>query len=439
MREPYLRKGLHTCDASQVTPKVGDENSAGRNSVNNAWYVNTSNGNRNNNNTYNRYNVVGASEFIKDGREWVTAEAAAYKNEHHNFRAARIHYHLPELYAFVEDMHANGYKPRQMTTFVLSYPVFRKAFAPDEFDCVVDHFCAPLFNAVAEGMHMSNGDISHGNRIGHSAQGMAECVRRDIDIIESRYPHTCVRAHIDIEGFFMHIRRQMAYDILEKYSEFYYPYPDREEKLALLKTTLLNDPTKDCLFKSPRSAWGHIADNKTLFRAERGCGLPIGKFPSQVVAGIVLAVAESALAGLGLKVHKNKRSIQPAHRGMLSCGRVVKGGRIYIGNRTVHACRSRIEGFEKSVSGAAELRQSVNSVFGLMKHCSAFRIQETLGKEVLDGYGRWLYFRAKPNQFVCVLKKRFTPKERARREMLSILGRYGKTRRQLINKNVIPC
>lgn len=460
MREPNLKKGLPTCDASQVTTKEGDETCAGRNSANNAWYVNTSNGNRNNNNTYNRYGVVGASEFVKNGREWLYAEKCAYKHKHHNFGAARIHYHLPELYAFVDDSYRYGYRPRPMSAFVLTYPVFREAFAPHELDCIVDHYCAPLFTAVAEGLHEYNGDISHGNRIGHSAQGMAERIRDDIRIVSNGGTKRCIHAHVDIEGFFMNINRMTAYKIVEKYSEEYYPFPDRDEKLSFLKAIILNDPVKDCVFRAPRGAWKHIARNKTLFKAKPGFGLPIGKYPSQVVAGIVLAIVDSALVGirgireehfvddydiiapdaakmaeaislvgavlakLELRLHPKKRSAQPAHRGMLSCGRIVKGDRIYIGNRTVRECRKRVRLSQVDYSSAFEMRQSINSVFGLMGHCNAYRIQQEIAGEVLSKFGRWMYFKAKPNRLVCVIKKRYTRQYRAKQEIIQIIKQH---------------
>lgn len=455
MSELFLRKGPPTCEPSQVTTKEAGEASSGRNSVNNAWYVNTSNGNRNNNNTYNRNNVVGASEFIKDASEWIAAEAAAYKNRHDNFPAARLHYHLPELFAFVHEIYSHGYRPRPMSAFILTYPVFREAFAPHALDCVVDHYCAPLFTAVAEGLHNANGNISHGNRIGRSAHEMAEKVREDLAVIGPGY-----RAHIDIRGFFLNIDRRKAAEMVERYAPTYYDGEDRDEKLALLKDALLNDPIEGVTLKSPRSAWENIPASKSLFNAPRGKGLPIGKYPSQVVAGIYLtpldarlreipglrvqhfvddydlmaadletirkaiSVAEETLSELGLQLHPHKRCVQPTHRGMLSCGRVVKGQRIYISNRTVYSCRRRIAQAERSEAGAVALARSINSVFGLLCHCNAFNIQKEMATEILADFHEWLYFRRRPNHLVCTVKKRYTQQRKSRDELLQIITGY---------------
>jgi len=460
MREQFLKKGPPTCTAVQVTPKAEDEVCAGRNSANNAWYVNQSNGNRNNNNTNNRYRVAGASEFIANWQEWLAAEESSYHKKHHNFDAARVHYHLPELYALADEVARGEYKPRPMSAFVLTYPVFREAFAPDHIDCIVHHYTAPLFTTIAESVHAENGDISHGNRIGHSAQGMAERIREDVRFISRDYTRPCYRAHLDISGFFLHINRRKAYELVAELSKTYYQEPDREEKLRLLEVTLTSDPLEGCTLKSPKGAWKNVPANKTLFNGKPGYGLPIGKYPSQVVAGIYLApvdaalvqvhgireehfvddydiiapsvekiheavrVMEPVLADLELQLHPRKRSIQPAHRGMLSCGRIVKGERIYISNRTVRACRKAIENLPVTLAGARELRQSLNSVLGLMSHCNTYNVQQRLACMALEKFGEWIYFRVKPNHFICTLKKKYTPAAMAVEEISTILNSY---------------
>ena len=459
MRGQFEYKGLPTCPV-QVTSQVGEAASSARNSNNNAWYVNTNNGNRNNNNTNNNNRVVGASELISNCDEWMDAESSAYKNKHHNFDAARVHYHLPELYALAHEVRDGVYYPRPMSAFILTYPVFREAFAPDHIDCIVHHYIAPLFNAVADGVHAANGDISHGNRIGHSAHGMAERIREDI----ASFNGDSVHMHRDISGFFMNINREKAYELVEELSHKYYGKPDRDEKLSLLYITLTSDPLRGVKLRSLRSAWRHIAANKTLFNARPGYGLPIGKYPSQVVAGIYLSKVDGILATmpgikaqhfvddyditadtareahaaveairpmldeLGLRLHPTKISIQPSRNGLLSCGRVVKGDRIYISNRSVRSCKARIIFSERSEEGAKALCRSINSFFGLMAHCSAYNIQLRLAKLVKDGFGEWLYFREEPNHLICVVRKRYTPQREAEAEIVKLINKiYNET------------
>ena len=456
MRGQFLKKGLPACDAPQATTKVEDETESLRNAVTNAWNVNPSNGNRNNTNTNNRYRAIPASEFVKNCDRWLDAEAGAYRQKHHNFEAARIHFHLVELYALAAEVSDGRYYPRPMSTFILTYPVFREAFAPDHHDCIVHHYIAPLFTAVAEGVHYANGDISHGNRIGHSSQGMAERIRDDIRFISRDGRRPCFHAHRDVEGFFMHINRRKAYEMVERLSEEYYPFPDREEMLALMKVTLLSDPLEGCVRKSPISAWKCVKPNKSLFNGEPGFGLPIGKYPSQVVAGIYLSavdaelvkihgirqqhfvddydiiaesvekireatdVMEKALSALDLKLHPTKISVQPAHRGMLSCGRVVKGDRIYISNRTVKACRRSVLSYPATEAGAIIAARSINSYFGLMCHCNSYKIQRRIAEEARRIFGQWLYFKTKPGHIICVVKKQYTPVAKAIAEMVEL-------------------
>ena len=456
MSELSFKKGLPACVRTQATTKAEDEAVAGRQSANNAWYVNPSNGNRAYNNTYNRYRVIPASEFIEDSDRWLEAEAGAYKNKHHSFDAARVHYHLVELFALATEVNEGRYHPRPMSAFILSYPVFREAFAPHHLDCIVHHYIAPLFNAVADGVHAANGDISHGNRIGHSAHGMSERIREDVRFISRNGARPCVRMHRDVSGFFININRQRAYEIVESLSEEYYPYPDRAKKLALLKTTLLSDPLDGCVLKSPARAWRYIPDHKSLFHSRPGFGLPIGKYPSQVVAGIYLSrvdaelvkihgireehfvddydimadsvdkaheaesVLERELEKLGLSLHPRKVSIQPAHRGMLSCGRVVKGDRIYLSNRTIRACKCAMKEAAFTENGAINLAMTLNSYFGLMAHCNAFKIQRRIADEVLASFERWLYFVVRPGHLICRVKRKYTRQGRALSEYVEI-------------------
>lgn len=468
-------KGLPTCLLRQVTSQVGDEASSARINANNAWYVNTSNGNRNNNNTNNRNRVVGSSELIENCQEWMDAEAGAYKNKHHNFDAARFHFHLPELYELAFDVTAGKYEPRPMTAFVLSYPVYREAFAPDHRDCIVHHYIAPLFNAVADGVHADNGDISHGNRIGHSAQGMAERIREDIRYISQGYTRPCVHMHRDISGFFLSINRQQAYGITARLAEHYYNKPDRDEKLQLLKVTLTSDPMKDLQLKSPAIAWiKHIPSNKMMANARHGCGLPIGKYPSQVVAGIVLSLVDAELAknkavraehfvddysiiahstqeaeaainstlpifdSLGLKLHPRKISVQPAANGILSCGRVVKRDRIYVSNRTVRACKAAIREAPRNETGAKELCRSINSYFGLMCHCNAWNIQKTIAAKVNEDFGTWLYFKYEPNHLICKVRRRYSDFSEATLEIVKLISKIHYETRKDYQRNYRP-
>jgi len=475
MSGQFENKGLPTCPHRQVTSQVGDERHASRQGTNNAWYVNTSNGNRNNNNTNNRCRVVGASELIENCEEWLAAEEGAYKNKHHNFDAARFHYHLPELYDLAREVGSGGYKPSPMSAFILTYPVYREAFAPDHRDCIVDHYVSPLFNAIADGVHAANGDISHGNRVGHSAQGMAERILQDIRDLSEGYTKPCVHLHRDISSFFLSINREQAYRIVESLSATYYDAPDRGEKLALLRAALTNDPTKDVVLRSPVAAWNHVPAHKVMRNARPGCGLPIGKYPSQVVAGIVLSLVDSilagipgiraqhfvddydiiaptsaeahaaidairpTLAGLVLRLHPRKISVQPVEKGMLSCGRVVKRDRIYISNRTVRACRARIKSLPVTEEGAVAAFRSVNSYFGIMCHCRAWNIQLRIADEVLRKFGNWLYFRVEPGHLICALKKKYTPRRKAEDEIVKLINEARHVSGKNYQRNCRPC
>lgn len=115
-------KGLPTCVDPQVTSTSGEEGSVVRHNSLNAWYVNMGNGNVNTNNTWSRNYVALASELAEDIDGWLDAERNCWRNKRQKAEPNRIHYHLAELYYFVNNAIANEYYPGASYCFVLSYP-----------------------------------------------------------------------------------------------------------------------------------------------------------------------------------------------------------------------------------------------------------------------------------------------------------------------------
>ena len=445
--EHIVLKGLHACDM-QAMSNNGEENgnawSCVRNNGNNAWYVNLGNGNCGNNNTNNRYSVWPVSEFDII-EQWLEAERECYKNKHSSFEAAMYHYHLSEIYKLIERIQT-GYKPTTSICFVLDYPVYREVFAANYTDRIVHHYIAPMINQVAEAVHQENGDVSHGNRIGHSASTAVRQIYDNIKAMSEGYARTCCVATMDVSGFFMSIDKETAYCILRKYADMYYDKPDKEEKLPLLHTLIQHNPATNCERRSDIKMWDKVPPNKSLFGLPPGKGLPIGNFYSQLLANLVMAEADAEMIKTGvkytrfvddicvvaetaaeiihvrkvfikaaerlkLKVHPDKFYIQPASHGVKFCGKVVKLNRIYISNRTVHALHTAIEEYNRmpSYDNAVHVMQSVNSYFGLMKGTASFNIKKRIAKKTLETFSEWLYFRNKNGRFVCVLRNKYKP------------------------------
>jgi hypothetical protein len=100
---------------------------------------------------------------------------------------------------------------------------------------------------------------------------------------------------------------------------------------------------------------------------------------------------------LSLTLHKNKRSMQKATRGVLFCGTYLKVKRKYLSNRTVSNFYSRIHGFNEDIKNKEpnmfELEHMVatmNSYLGFCKGLKTFKLRkkifEQFDKEKFDKY-----------------------------------------------------
>lgn len=452
----------------------GEENgnawSCVRNSGANAWYVNLGNGNCNTNNTNNRYSVWPVSEF--DIIKWLDAERECYKNKHSSFEAAMYHYHLSKIYKLIDRI-KNGYKPTTSICFVLDYPVYREVFAANYTDRIVHHYIAPMINQIAEVVHTQNGNVSHGNRIGHSASTAVRQIFENIKEMSNGYIHKCYVATMDVSGFFMSIDKNVAFSIFKYYSQ--QVGISDNEKLELLRILINHNPTEDCERRSPIEKWDYVPLRKSLFGTEDGKGLPIGNFYSQLIANLVMAtvdermrnmphirytrfvddmcfVADTAqdilevremlynfLYTLKLTLHRDKFYIQPYWHGVRFCGKVVKCNRVYISNRTVGAITGKIRkaSLNPNLYTAINLMQSVNSYFGLMKDTASFNVRKRLMNLVLASFSQWLYFVKKRGRYVCRLKSMYNPAKISLTDAVLFLNKYnGKNRyiRKIKNK-----
>lgn len=454
--ERFLLKGLHACDM-QAMLNNGEENgnawSCVRNNGNNAWCMNLGNGNCNNNNTNNRYSVWAVSEFDKIVDDWLKAESECYKNKHSSFEAARYHYHLSNIFNLIERIN-NGYKPTTSICFVLDYPVYREVFAANYTDRIVHHYIAPMINQVAEAVHNLNGNVSHGNRIGHSSSTAVKQIYDNIKEMSNGYREVCYVATMDVSGFFMSIDKEVAYSVFEYYADLFYKEEDKNEKLALLKRLIAHNPTEDCERRSPIEMWNNVDKKKSLFGVQEGKGLPIGNFYSQLIANLVMAVVDERMTHIeGLKytrfvddmcmiaktsnelvearkilyevlyelkltLHPKKFYIQPYWHGVKFCGKVVKCNRIYISNRTVGAIteKIRIASKKPNIETAKHLMQSINSYFGLMKGTASFNIRKRIMDMTLKNFSEWLYFIKKGESYICRLKVKYNPIKTSNRD-----------------------
>ena len=422
----------------------------------------------NNNNTYNRYFVVGASESFFECDSWFEAEQSFFENKHGSVEAQRIHNHPSIVKKMATTIKDGSYTPEPCYCFPVFEPTPREIFASFCPDRLVHHYVAPFIDEIAETVHKLNGNVSHGNRKGCSAHTAAEQIRDWIERFKTLYDNPYV-VKIDIRSFFASIPREKAYKALARYAEKYYTKPDKTEKLVICRRLILHDPTVGCVEMGGN--WERVPSRKRLKNAKPGNGLPIGNFYSQLVANLYLAELDSSLVEygvhprfvddkclvvkdkdtaiksistakdtlkeIGLELHPDKIYIQPATHGVNFCGRTVKNGRIYLSNRTIGRCKQAIMEAEPNVEGARSVCNTVNSYLGLMCHCTEYKNQEKIVELLLGKFSEWCIFIKENGKYKCVVKKKYTKRSEHFQNINKLMNLYDETRK-IHKRNIKP-
>lgn len=149
-------------------------------------------------------------------------------------------------------------------------------------------------------------------------------------------------------------------------------------------------------------------------------------------------VSDEVLNSMCLTLHPTKFYIQPVMHGVAFCGRVIYADRMYIGNRTVRACRNTVKKAIRkcSLENAYRLQNSLNSYIGFMCHTRSFNIQRQIMQEVLEsGYSEWLYFKVKQGMVICKVKDIYKPKTMRRIELQELSDYQKQSEYEFSNKH----
>ena len=267
-------------------------------------------------------------------------------------------------------------------------------------------------------------------------------------------------ATIDLQGYFMSINRELAWRVFCEYEAQYRPIgvdeKQREFYMWLIRLLLLHDPSANCEKRSPQRLWDeHIASHKSLI-GNKGNGLPIGNYYSQIIANLMpericeavseyditefvddfaivvdragqVKEAEKRIDGvlkiLGLERNRRKRYIQPVRHGVLWCGHMIYANRMYVSNRTIKNCVRKVEIAIKtpSLRGARRLQQTVNSYFGMMQHANEYKTQRRVADMILNSpLSEWLMVEEKPNHLICRIKYEYKRAKMSTKDIIEI-------------------
>jgi len=274
-----------------------------RNSSNNAWRLDFSNGNlnNNNNNKYNNYRVrpVVASRDIP----FLESVIEAYNNCIKNKRTApqAIEYvkiAAKDVPVLAQEILENKYYPSTSTCFMVTFPKLREVFAANFRDRIVHHWICLRLNPLFEKRNMELGDVSHACRKGHGTRSAVKQVSEGIDRVSRNMQRDAWIYKGDIVGFFMNIDRKLLWKMLRDLILKEYKGDYKNILLRLVKITIFHRPEEDCIVQSDVRLWENIRKDKSLFYNDKNKGEPIGNLTTQLFAGYYLSFLDEFVKSL---------------------------------------------------------------------------------------------------------------------------------------------
>ena len=424
-----------------VTTKISHmtARSASENSRNNAWNVNFSDGNTNNNNKYNSNRVravVALDAEIKEG--WVVAKDDCCANKYSTSQCEEWRMiENWELWNLMYEICYGDYKPTTSTCFIVKFPSFREIFAAAFRDRVVQHWICLRLNPLFETRFFLQHNVSFNCRKGFGTLRAAQALKVDMEYMSDMWTKDDVHVgRFDIKAFFMHIDRNILWALLEPFIKENYHEKDLDVLLRLTKQQVFHCPQDDCIRKSDIRMWDFLPFHKSMFNRPRHFGMAIGNILSQLCANFYLsffdaimlklcmrygccykrfvddftivgskeailkirAIAERWLSlYLHLTLHRDKFYLQKVSHGCKFVGTTIMPHRTYLASRTYGGmhdqiftlaalCRS-IANRGATLSKLKRLQNevsSMNSYIGFSVHHRSFQMRSKLYKPYLE-------------------------------------------------------
>jgi RNA-directed DNA polymerase len=189
------------------------------------------------------------------------------------------------LLALHDDIVSRTYRIQKSICFINFKPVQREIFAAEFRDRVVHHL---IYNYIAPIFEKRFIYDSYSCRKGKGTHFGINRIKKFIRSCSKNYTTDCYILKLDIKGYFMAMNRHILYkkliDELEK-QKGNLPF-EYDLIIYLIHIVIFNDPTQDCNLKGKHSDWKNLPFTKSLFHAEKDCGLPIGNLTSQLFGNI---------------------------------------------------------------------------------------------------------------------------------------------------------
>ena len=365
----------------------------------NAWYINFSNGNVNNNNKYNT-NVVRPVVALNDQvkKEWIAAFEDCCRHKMTSLQCTLYRLRMEDdLFVLAYEVYSGTYEIGPSVTFCVTVPKLREIFAADFRDRIVQHWIVQRINPFFERRFIAQGNVSYNCRVGYGTLAAVLRIQEEIVLLSENYTIPTYIGIMDISSFFMTIDRDVTWSLLEPFIKEHaaeivamYPGTDIDVLLRVTKQTIMNNPQENCVKRGNLDLWDQliaISPSKSFFSNKTGQGLPIGNITSQLIANFLLSfldeyiislcrqvgavhlrfvddiaivarrpedivwirgnVATYMVKVLHQKLHAYKFYLQEVHKGGKFVGSVIKPGRIYTSNRTLGRFQDKVSSLEE--------------------------------------------------------------------------------------------
>ena len=415
------------------------------NNRNNAWNVNSNDGNTNGNNKYNSLTVRAAVAY-GGFKEAIKAVYEAYLDCKRGkmsspYTIAYIEIAVDDLPRLAYEIYTVIYKPTVSICFLVKYPKLREVFAADFRDRIVHHWIIIRLEPLFERRFQQMGNISFNCRKGFGTLAAVKAAEKGMREVSDNYTRQAWVFKGDLVSFFMSIRRDLLWYLMERFIRRHYDGGDKEVLLRTVKTVVYHHPEDDCIINGDPSEWRNLPKNKSMFTIDRNLGGPIGNHTTQQFANFYLSILFDTwllflmrganfriirfvddfliicddkrkiievvpklvmiVSHYGLHIHNDKKYLQPVSHGVLFVGGYIKPGRTYVSSRTIGRFRERVFGFRKQLDENKNLtyydleriEQVINSYLGFCVHHQSYQIRKENIINLGDNFWRYFYVR----------------------------------------------
>jgi retron-type reverse transcriptase len=320
------------------------------------------------------------------------------------------------------------YQIGRSCAFIVHKPVQREIFAAGFLDRVIHHYIIGKLENIFERLFIYD---SYSCRKGKGTHFAVQRVDHFMRSCSENYTRDCYVMKLDIQGFFMNIRKEILFSKLKKMIDKHYLGFDKQLVLALTEMVVMHNPVENCYVKGRLHDWDGLPESKSLFRTGGKVGLPIGNLTSQMFANLYLndfdhyvkrelkvkyygryvddcvfmshsrpalkqlikQVRAYLQESLGLTIHPRKIYLQHYTKGLSFTGVIIRPHRKYIGKRI---CRNMNRAFRNDYQAIysedeeafkrnrARWLSSVNSYLGIGRHYDSYRFRKKLCERLVD-------------------------------------------------------